>query len=137
MKKTILFLLFVFLLLAIISSLIFFYQRRTFIGRARSLDIGFSIENSYVFASPLRARAGSDEKIRVTVFVLNNQGLGVQGRRVVLANQPNLAIETVQGLTDEFGKAVFDVESAKAGEYAGKIFIDSRQLPQSVRLSFY
>lgn len=137
MKKTVLLLSFLFLLLAILSSLVFFYERRIFIGRARSLDTRFSPDNSYVFGSPLRARANSDEKIRVTVFVLNNQGLGVQGRRVVLQNQPNLAIETVQGLTDEFGKAVFDVEAVKAGEYSGQILVDGQQLPQSVRLSFY
>jgi len=97
----------------------------------------FSPDNSYVFMSPLRAKANNDEKIRVTVFVLNSQGLGVQGRIISLSAAPGVTTEAVQGITDGFGKAYFDISSNRAGEYYLDVHVDQSTLPQKAHLSFY
>ena len=89
-----------------------------------------------MFVTPLRARANGQEKIRVTAFILNNQGLGVMGRKVFVANDPNLVIEAVQGLTDSYGKAFFDVSASKGGEYYLEITVDDAPLKQKAHLSF-
>ena len=97
----------------------------------------FSIENSYVFISPLRAKADNQEKIRLTVFVLNDQGLGVQGKKVTINTANQLNIEVIQGLTDGVGKAVFDITSANVGQFYLKVLIEDKALLQEPQLSFY
>lgn len=129
------------ILVILLASISFFwlYESRIFVIRARRAESVFSVDNSYVFVTPLRAKATGDERIRVTVFVLNSQGLGVLGRQIEPARKPNipLNIEMIQGRTDTLGKAVFDVTSNKAGEYYLEVKVDSVILPQRIRLSFY
>lgn len=97
----------------------------------------FSVDNSYLFVTPLRAGATGQEKIRLTVFLLNDQGLGVQGKNIVLGQDEALKIENIQALTDDYGKAYFDVSTTKAGEYYLKVMIDNITLKQEAHLSFY
>lgn len=137
MKKTILFLLILVLILLLSVSFFWIYEAKIFVGRAAVSPTSFSVDNSYVFASPLQARANGQEKIRVTVFVLNNRGLGVMGKKVTVGKNENLKIETIQGLTDQLGKAVFDVSSKKVGEYYLEVKVEETVLPQKIRLSFY
>ncbi len=127
----------IFLLILLLFSVFFwFYEARYFVGRASVSKQSFSIDNSYLFVSPLRANANGREKIRISVFILNNQGLGVMGKKVVLGNNPNLKINIIQGLTDNFGKAVFDVSSGKKGEYYLEVKVKETVLPQKAHLSF-
>ena len=107
------------------------------IGRASVSQASFSVDNSYVFLTPLRAKANSQERIRVTVFVLNNQGLGVLGKSVTIGNDPNLTIEGIKARTDNYGKATYDISSSKPGEYFLEIKIEDTLLPQKAHLSFY
>src|SRR5690349_8467968 len=117
MRKSLIFLI-IFILLAFISMGIFIAFQTGFIFTRASVPLtSFSADNSYVFASPLRAQANGEEKIRVTVFVLNGQGLGVPGRNVELPKNPNLLIDGVQPTTDNVGKAVFDIATRTAGVY--------------------
>ena len=97
----------------------------------------FSVDNSYVFVTPIRARANAQEKVRITVFVLNNQGLGVLGKRVVLANNPDLNVDLVQNISDDLGKSIIDVASSKPGEYYIEVQVDGQILPQKAHISFY
>ncbi|MGB9707502.1 MAG: hypothetical protein ACPL1D_01985, partial [Microgenomates group bacterium] len=113
MKKTLVFLSFILLILGLFSLVFWFYEVRFFVGRASVSQQSFSVENSYLFVAPLRAKANEKEKIRVTVFVLNNQGLGVAGKKVFIGRDQNLYIDEIQALTDNFGKAVFDIASSK------------------------
>lgn len=130
--------LFIFLLILLgLSSYFWLYEAKYFIGRASVSQQSFSLDNSYLFITPLRAKANNQEKIRVTVFVLNNQGLGVMGKEVFLGIQPDLFIEAIQGTTDNYGKAVFDVVAKKPGEYYLEVKIDGKVLPQKAHLSFY
>ena len=137
MKKNLIFLIIFILILVSFSFFFGLYEVKFFKSRASVSQASFSVDNSYFFVSPLRAKANGQEKIRLTIFVLNNQGLGVLGKEVFLSRDPSLSINIIQGQTDNFGKAVFDVTSTKSGEYYLEVSVDGQKLPQKARLSFY
>jgi hypothetical protein len=137
MKKHLIFLILFLLILISFSFFFGLYEVRFFKSRASVSQASFSVDNSYLFVSPLRAKANGQEKIRITVFVLNNQGLGVLGKEVFLSRDPSLSVDIIQGQTDSFGKAVFDVTSTKPGEYYLEVSVDGQKLPQKAHLSFY
>lgn len=121
-----------------LGFVIFFglYEVQFFTNRASIKTVAFSVDNSYVFLTPLRARANGQEKIRVTVFVLDDQGLGVLGKKVVIDQDEALNIENIQALTDNYGKAYFDIKSSKIGEYYLRVLVDDIELKQKAHLSF-
>jgi len=125
----------VILLILLLMLSVFANVRLIISSRASSSGI-FSIENSYIFASPLVARAGSSDKIRVTVFVLNNQGLGVPNQQVSLNKSPELLIEQQNSLTDSYGRAIFDLSSTTVGEYVIGASIGSSKLNESIKIIF-
>jgi len=136
MKKSIVF--FVILLLIIIGFIGVFglYEVKFFTGRADVSQTTFSIDNSYIFSTPSQARANGQEKIRLTVFILNNQGLGVLGKKIFIGTDPSLNIEAIQGLTDSYGKAYFDISAIKPAEYFLEIKADDMALNQKAHLIF-
>lgn len=137
MKKNIAFLI-IFILILIASTVYFwFYQARYFIGRASVSRETLSIDNSYIFITPLKALADGEEQLRVTVFVLNSQGLGVLGKKVALTNDSSLKIKEIQNITDDSGKAVYDVSSVKPGDYYVDVRVNNTLLPQKAHLSYY
>jgi len=137
MKKSFIFLIIFIFVLIFFSFYFGLYEVRFFKSRASVSQASFSVDNSYLFVSPLRAKANGQERIRLTVFILNNQGLGVMGKEVFLSRDSSLSINIIQGQTDNFGKAVFDVTSTKSGEYYLEVSVDGQKLPQKARLSFY
>lgn len=136
MKKSILF--FITLLIVIVGFITAFgfYEVKFFTGRASVSQASFSIDNSYIFSTPSQARANGQEKIRLTVFILNNQGLGVLGKKIFIGTDPSLNIEAIQGLTDNYGKAYYDISAIKAGEYFLEIRVDDTALKSKARLVF-
>jgi hypothetical protein len=136
MKKSITF--FVILLIVIIGFIgaFGFYEVNFFSSRASVSQASFSIDNSYIFSTPSQASANGQEKIRLTVFILNNQGLGVLGKNIFVEANPSLNIEAIQGLTDSYGKAYFDISASKAGEYFLEIKVDGIALKQKAHLVF-
>lgn len=136
MKRSILF--FAVLLLVLFSFVVVFglYEVKFFSTRADISQATFSIDNSYIFSTPSQARANGQEKIRLTVFVLNNQGLGVLGKKVLIETDSSLTIETVQSSTDNYGKAYFDISSTKPAQYFLEIEIDDKTLKQKAHLVF-
>lgn len=137
MRKNLIYLLLILVIFLIFSGFFWLYEAKFFIGRASVSQASFSVDNSYVFMTPLRAKANNEERIRITVFVLNNQGLGVLGKSVNLGQDSNLTIEGIQPQTDNFGKAVFDVSSSRPGEYFLEVKVEQTILPQKAHLSFY
>lgn len=136
MRKFITRFLLILAVLILFSGFFWLYETRYLIGRASVSRYTFSVENSYMFVTPLRAKANDQEKIRITVFVLNNQGLGVLGRKVEFDQNPTLKVSVIQGLTDELGKAVFDLTSSQAGDYYLNVVVDGVMLPQKAHLIF-
>ena len=137
MKKTIIYLSILFTVLILFSILFWFYEVKNFTGRASVSDQSFSQENSYVFVSPLKAKANNQEKIRTTVFLLNNQGLGVANTAVLFTENSKLNVFAEQGTTDSFGKAVFDISSSTPGEFYLEFMVNNKPLIQKAHLSFY
>lgn len=136
MKKSLIY--FVILLIILFGFTIFFglYEVKFFTGRASISQASFSVDNSYIFSTPSQARANGQEKIRVTVFVLNNQGLGVMGKKVFISPDQALNIESIQGLTDSYGKAYFDISATKPAEYFLEIKADDTVLRDKAHLVF-
>lgn len=136
MKKTLPFLLLLGVIMIGFTVLFGLYEVKFFNSRASVSSSSFSPDNSYVFVTPLTARANGQEKIRLTVFVLNNQGLGVLGKKVFILPNAALNIETIQGLTDSYGKAYFDISANQPGEYFLEVKADDTALNQKAHLSF-
>lgn len=139
MSKRVFYFLILFLVFLLSLSFFWIYEARFFVGRASVSQTTFSVDNSYVFITPLQAKANGKEKIRLTVFILNNQGLGVLGKKINLKIPSNsyLTVEEVQGNTDQLGKAIFDITSLSPGEYYIEIKVDETILPQKTKLYFY
>ncbi|HUS60521.1 MAG TPA: hypothetical protein VMX76_04080 [Nevskiaceae bacterium] len=131
MKKTfiLLIVIFVILLLLLLFWFLFFRGLRQPSGLVE-------INNSYLFASPLQAKVAVKEKIRVTVFILDEQGRGVIDEPVFLGQDDRLEISSVQAVTDDFGRAIFDVSTNTSGEYYIEAKVKNKVLPQRVRVSF-
>ncbi|MFA6532533.1 MAG: hypothetical protein WCT22_00870 [Patescibacteria group bacterium] len=136
MKRLALF--FVVLLLILFSFVAIFglYEVKFFNTRADVSQSSFSIDNSYIFSTPSQARANGQEKIRLTVFILNNQGLGVLGKKVLIETNSSLTIDTIQGSTDNYGKAYFDISATKPAQYFLEVKIDDKALNQKAQLVF-
>ncbi len=126
-----------FLLLSLIFGVLYFRERTTFFGQATVPIVGeVSTENSYIFASPLSAQVETKEKIRLTIFVLDSQGRGVNGETVSLGQDARLETTPIQPTTDSLGRAIFDISSASQGEYFIEARVGNKILPQRVKLSF-
>jgi hypothetical protein len=96
-----------------------------------------SMDNSFVVSAPSRAQADGKDMIRVTVLVLNTEGLGVFGKNVSISYNPQVKMSVVQASTDSAGKAIFDMSSSVAGDYYLDVHIDQLVMPQKAHLQFY
>lgn len=140
MSKKFSFIIFItFVLLIILGlSLIALTNRTSIFGLASQIgtDSEISYDNSYVFASPLSAKTSNSEKIRITVFVLNSKGLGVSTREVNIKSDPGISVYPIQNITDNYGKAVFDIVSQNPGEYLLEAEIANVKISQDVTVTF-
>ena len=127
------------LLLGLVYSVYLVSEETRIKSKAESSALTRQVElaNSYLFASPLKARAGSNERIRITVFILDSRGLGVAGKRVVLDTDGDLSIEHVQPITDDLGRATFDIYSQSRNQYVIQASVDGLKLGQRVIIDFY
>lgn len=138
MQKAIIATLIFVIVLMFFSGLFFFYEARYMSGRASVVNNSFSPENSYVISTPTKAKGDGQQKLRVTVYILNGQGLGVLGKVVFIGNpdEKNLVFDNVQPNTDSLGKAYFDVSSKTSGDYYLDVKVDGAILPQKAHLLF-
>jgi len=127
-----------FLSIALIASLFVVVRTTTTYQRAASNSSGSTVlENSYLFASPLQAKADGREKIRITVFLLDGRGLGVGNQTVNLKLPTSITINNQQEITDQSGKAIFDLSSSIAQTINVTAITNNLTLPQKVRVVFY
>ena len=126
------------LILALLASLTLVFRTTIFVNRAAVYSDNTPVlSNSYLFASPLQANTKIGEKIRVTVFILDNQGLGVANQTINLTTTPFLDIEAISPITNETGQAVFNLSTSTPGKYTISAKIGSQQIPQSISLTYY
>ena len=137
MQKFLLAAILFFLVLIAFALFFFFYETRYFGSRASMTIVDVSAENSYVFMNPFSAPANGKDKIRVTIMVLNGSGLGVLGKKPIIAVDPRLVVDRVQDTTDSLGKAIFEFSTTTAGEYYLEVKIDETTLLQKAKLSFH
>lgn len=135
MNKNLFPLLTVLLILLLLLSL-FANIRLILFSRASGGGADYSVENSYLFASPIEAQANNVDKIRITVFVLSSQGRGVANKQVLLNKAPELVIEQINSLTDNYGRAVFDLITNQAGEYMIEANVDNHKLGEGIKIIF-
>lgn len=141
-KLLLLIIIVIFLILSLTSILYFISVRTSFFGKAYGPSVSSSeaayvrLENCYLFASPLQARADGGQKIRVTAFILDSSGRGVAGEAVFLNQNEKLTIHPVMPVTDDLGRAIFDVSTAVIGEYTIEAKVGSKSLPQKITVSF-
>ena len=127
----------IFSVMIIFLSVFLAMQRTSFFSRAQvSHSALLSQDNSYIFASPISAYADGVSIIRVTVFVLNSQGLGISDQTVELKTSSPVTISQIQPVTDNFGRAIFDVTSVTSGHYTINAEIGGQSLSQKVLVSF-
>lgn len=115
-------------------------NRLSLLSRASSTSTStsevLSLENSYLFASPLSALSNGIASVRVTVFLLDDRGLGVAGQEVVLSAGSPLVTTSVLPVTDSMGRAIFDLTSDNPGSYTISASVSGVSLPQKVQVSF-
>jgi hypothetical protein len=125
------------LIIALIASVFVVIRTTTTYQRAATSTTSIVLENSYLFASPLQAKADNKEKVRITIFLLDGRGLGVANQTVTLNLPKNITIQNQQEITDNNGKAVFDLSSSTAQTANITATAGSSKLPQSVKVVFY
>jgi hypothetical protein len=123
--------------LALIATVFVVIRTTTTYQRAATSTTSIVLENSYIFASPLQAKADNKEKVRITIFLLDGRGLGVANQTVSLNLPKNITIHNQQEITDQNGKAIFDLSSATAQTANITATTGSSKLPQSVKIVFY
>jgi len=133
--RTFIFSLLIAVLLTVLVLVFFLTQAKTvFLGRASGSS--YNLTNSYVFASPLTSQSVSG-KIRVTVFLLDDNGRGVAGKTINLSSNPaGLNFAPIQPETDKMGQAVFDVTSGSPGQFVVSAQVEGKSFPQTVTLRF-
>ena len=119
------------LCLALITSLILI--ARLFLRRSQNRIL----ENSYLFVSPLQAKADGKEKIRLTVFLLDGKGLGISNQKIDLDFPSQLTVANIQPITNNSGQAVFDLSSKTAGNFNISATTKSGTIPQPIKAVFY
>lgn len=123
---------------ALIITVIVVRNQTNLPGRAAG-NGQLSLENSYLFASPLVSRASGEDKITVSAFVLSSQGRGLSGKKVYLYSAPLLIVNVVRDVTESDGMAVFEVATKVPGKYnvwAVVDGVDGGQIKQQVNISF-
>ncbi len=121
-----------------LSILVYFIKFKTDLTpNADTFNVSKTVSNanSYIFASPVRAKAGGD-LIRLTSFILDSEGVGIYDKKVSVKTDLNLDIKEIQSLTDETGKAIFDIGSKIKGTYKIEVFVEGIPLDQNLLISF-
>jgi hypothetical protein len=128
----------IFLLIALIFSVFLVLKTTVFTKKATtSNQSSIVLENSYLFVSPLQAKADNKEKIRLTVFILDGRGLGVPNQIIDLQTSSQISTTEVQKITDDSGKAVFDLSSNVPGQFNISAKTNKGIIPQQVKVVFY
>lgn len=127
----------VFLFFSLIASLGLVFRTTIFFSKASYVNTStIALENSYLFASPIQAKADGKEKIRISIFLLDGRGLGVANQTVSLKIPPTLDVSSPNGSTDDTGKITFDISSLTPGKYPVSASTGGKELPQKVNVLF-
>ena len=93
-----------------------------------------SLADSYVIGERLLARADGEDKCRVNVFLMDEQGRSVPGKKVVLTGM--IGILEDEGISDKNGKVSYEMVSEKEGQFELRAVIEGVEIPQRVTVTF-
>ncbi len=93
-------------------------------------------DSSYVFITPPSTRADGMAKERVTIFCLDTSGRGIPRLDTDLRISLPVVVTPIQEMTDEYGKAIFDLSSATPFKGQLEVLCGSESIPSSVRAIF-
>ena len=128
----------IFLSISLIASLSLVLKTTVFVNKAAvGNQSNIALENSYLFVSPLQAKADNKEKMRITIFILDGRGLGVPNQNVEISTSEKISITEIQKNTDESGKAIFDISSNIVGQFNLIAKTNGKNIPQQVKVVFY
>jgi len=138
MAKTLKLLLILFLLISL-GATVYYATRVVTLSSRASFNTGtISTENSYIFASPITAKADGQESIRITIFILSQQGLGIQAVPVELTStRQTIKITPISPTTDETGKAYFELSSTTPGPATIVATVEGQEINQKLTISFH
>jgi len=94
-----------------------------------------SITDSYVIGEKILAKADGVDICRINVFVLDKKGKGVIGKKVTVEGLEGIE-EVKGGISDNNGKASFEVRSEVEGQYVLNAYIDGLMMQQEIRVTF-
>jgi len=127
----------VILLFSLIAVIYLVLRPAVLTGRASGTSSNtITLENSYLFASPLQAKADGKEKIRITVFLLDGRGMGVSNQEIELIRSQSVNIIEIQPISDDSGKSVFDLTSTTPGKFEITAKVNSKEIPQKIKVTF-
>ncbi|MBP8591638.1 Ig-like domain-containing protein [Candidatus Shapirobacteria bacterium] len=126
------------IVLILVGVAMFLSQQNIIFRGQASPSATYSLANSYIFGSPLSAAANGNEKIKVSVFLLNQQGLGVEKKQIILKTEPKegLNIEANQPITDKAGQAIFYLSSSTPGSFKISAQVEGQEFPQKIAVHF-
>ena len=137
-KKYLTIILIIFLLLSLFATVFLVLKTTVFYQKAAEPNrSSIILENSYLFASPIQAKADGKEKVRITIFLLDSRGIGVPNQQVTLIVPPTVSIIKTQPTSDDSGKTVFDLSATSPNTYEISAQVDTKIIPQKVKVVFY
>ncbi len=138
MAKVLKIFLLLFLLLSLSATFYYANQVVNLSSRASFTSTDLSTENSYVFASPVTAKSDGQETIRITIFILSEQGLAIPSVPIDLViSRSTVKITPISPTTDESGKAYFELSSIMPGPVTVVAKTDNSEINQKLTVSFY
>ncbi len=121
-----------FLGFALFTSYVFLSKPLTKLTRA-SEELKPSIQNSLVFAWPLKTTIGKQSVI--TVFARNYQGRGIVGKQVELSTTLG-SIQHASATSDSQGMVKFVLSSSTPGVAEIKVMVDNIGIQRTISVQF-
>lgn len=89
---------------------------------------------SYVIGEKLLCKADGLDKCIVDVFIADDEGLPVLGKKISLKGIDN--VKAIVDVTDKLGKASFELVSSVEGQYQIFAVVEGKTLSRSVTITF-
>jgi len=92
-----------------------------------------SLGNSYLIGGRILAKADGTDKCVVNVFVMDSSGKGVKG---VPVNLSGMVGEDLQSVSENDGKAIFELTSNREGQFSLIATINGIPLEKVIKVTF-
>ena len=87
-------------------------------------------------ADKVVAKPDGKDTVTISVFVKDENNIGIVNKAVNIKGVANLNIKIVSGMTDNQGKAVFEINSKKIGKYTIIALVEEIPLEKELTVVF-